>query len=200
MPSITKSPSYHYFPVVILHVIFYFDEDLDEGLKLWKQDWLVYWDFGAVGNRRSLRLQILARIHKGFKRGNLYWDILADYVYFMNDFTEAVTRKPTYRDAWLALGRIHYDLGRNEEARKAYENIVTLDSRCTEAWMALGELLIIKGDYDKAEEIFRMVLRRDSKNGDAWYNLGTVLEYKGEINDAKHAHRNAHIYGTSLDG
>jgi tetratricopeptide (TPR) repeat protein len=54
---------------------------------------------------------------------------------------ETLTREDPSTESWLLLGRIEADLGRNEQARRAFESAVTTDAHSAAAWFGLGETL-----------------------------------------------------------
>ena len=92
---------------------------------------------------------------------------LADYQIGQRKFAEALTvadwlaakaTSDNWRQiAWCLKGRALMGLGKNDEARQAFERVVGIDFKSqamAEAWLKLGQLTLAAGDAAKAKRAF----------------------------------------------
>ena len=70
---------------------------------------------------------------------NEEWEEAADYQ------AKSLELHPDYR-GYVTLGMLKRTLGKNDEARKAYEEAIALDPAKGEAYASLGALMLVQGD------------------------------------------------------
>ncbi len=132
-----------------------------------------------------------------------------DIVAAADSFRRAVREESSYVDALFNLGRACKDLGRLDEARDAFAQIVTCVPDDAEAWYMLGNTCQAMGCFDEAEDCYRAILARRPGPGDrhavntavsvglyrhlvqhnpdnlaAWNNLGIALQDGGNPGEA----------------
>ena len=79
------------------------------------------------------------------------------FVEAIDALKKATTLAPDFDDAWFALGKTNRDLGRNDEAKAAFAEVVRLQPSRVDAWVETADLLATHGDtagaltaYEKA--------------------------------------------------
>lgn len=98
-------------------------------------------------------------------------------------------------DAYYAVGRYHHGSRRFDNALKAYQQALEIDSGHTKARSALGILYAERGNYPDAIAALRKVADANPHNGHHFSNLGYAYMLNGQYKDAEHALEKA----TSLD-
>ena len=90
---------------------------------------------------------------------------------------------PTFAPGWLALGVDCQELGKREDARRAFQSAVELDPKPLPAYLQLIDAEIALKDWNAARKTSQTVIDRDSKHlyMDA-YIQNAVARY--ELNDA----------------
>ncbi len=83
------------------------------------------------------------------------------------------------------------DVGKKEETRRIYDNILRLDPRYGKAWTNKGVALANLGRWDEALEAYDHAIRIDPKFGGAWNNKGIILANLNRWNEALHAYDQA---------
>lgn len=94
-----------------------------------------------------------------------------------------------------SLGQALERLGRDDEARAAYEAAAELDPEYAEPLSNLGNLLMRHNRLPEAEASCRAAIERDPRFAAAYSNLGNALKERGELDEAIAAYRRA----TELD-
>ena len=59
-----------------------------------------------------------------------------------------------------------------DDARKAYQQAIKLDSNCLDAYRHLGRLYVKMGDTDRALETYKKALAKHAKESGLWYDMG----------------------------
>jgi Flp pilus assembly protein TadD len=83
------------------------------------------------------------------------------------------------------LGTTLARLGRDEEARRAYELARLIQPDSAAAWANLGVISEMEGKTEEAELEYRSALKLDPTNTDAHQNLGALLVGKGQFEEAE---------------
>jgi tetratricopeptide (TPR) repeat protein len=100
-------------------------------------------------------------------------------------FRAAVAAEPHAAGTALRnLGNLLGSLGRTDEARRALEQAIALDSSDAAALYDLGSLLLEMNDYRGAAERFHAALAADPQHVEAMNNLGIALASQGRIREA----------------
>lgn len=90
-----------------------------------------------------------------------------------------------------SLGQVLEGLGRDDEARAAYEAAIELDPRYAEGFNNLGRILERHDDLHAAEARYRAAIDLDASYAEPHTNLGNVLKGRGELDEAIAAYRRA---------
>jgi len=116
-------------------------------------------------------------------------DRVADYESRLSIWSDAATKQPDDPTAHANLGKAREDLGRHDEAARAYERAIALDPDAAVAHNNLGRLLAMDGELDAAEEHLRRAVAVDPNQASAWNNLGNLAALAGRWQDAEEAYR-----------
>jgi Flp pilus assembly protein TadD len=90
------------------------------------------------------------------------------------------------------LGVVNSRLGRSDQARAQFRELLARDPNAAGVWNNLGVLELTTGHQDAAAEAFRHAVQFDPNNGDAWQGLGAALvdrERAAAIDAWRHAER-----------
>jgi len=115
----------------------------------------------------------------------------------VEQFQAATASNPNYYPAFLALGRTLMTAGRNDEAEKAFLQLIALDvttprpplnavdySADCEAHYFLGNIWFARGDMAKARAEYLRALDDIRNHADSLYGLGMVLLREGDADGA----------------
>ncbi|MEW6778060.1 MAG: tetratricopeptide repeat protein [Bdellovibrionota bacterium] len=89
-----------------------------------------------------------------------------------------------YAEAPFAIGTAYHQLGKAEEAMKAYERALTKHPHPSEVWLNLGLLAKQMRDPERAEKAYTRAIQEDPENASAYSNLGNLLREQGRLDDA----------------
>jgi Flp pilus assembly protein TadD len=120
--------------------------------------------------------------------------VALDYV-LLNDYSDAdrwltrsVERDPKDSESWYYLGRTKYNENRFEEAIRAYQECLKLDSRNVKAGANLGLALEGLGRLNEAETAYRNAIAQQRngslKNAEPFIDLGNLLLEQNQIENA----------------
>jgi tetratricopeptide (TPR) repeat protein len=85
-------------------------------------------------------------------------------------FQNAVSVYPPYADAWLAIGKVQWELGKKDDARAAFRKAMDLDNKLVGAWQELGFLACDDSQWSAAVNYLDQAVRLDPiDSGAAWY-------------------------------
>ncbi len=114
--------------------------------------------------------------------------LLNDYADAIKWLEKAVQLDATNKDAWYYLGRAYYTRGLLEPARKAFETVLTLDSRDAKAENNLGLILESQAKLDDALAAYRQAIAWQAKNPheseQPYVNLGSLLIQEDRAEEA----------------
>ncbi|MGY5852044.1 MAG: tetratricopeptide repeat protein [Candidatus Thorarchaeota archaeon] len=94
-------------------------------------------------------------------------------------------------DMWYNIGCTFRDIGKYDESKIAFKQLLEIDKNCVRGWNAYASLLILLDDYKDAEKACRRAIELDSEDFTAWTNHGTVLYNQGRYKAALKAWRRA---------
>ncbi len=98
-------------------------------------------------------------------------------------FQTCVSRHPEHSEGWLGLGDALSVLGKSDEAVKAYEKCLVLDSHCFEARLALARLTLEYGNAETAEKMLEELNRLWPEDAATLYHLSRALIAVGKQQD-----------------
>ena len=102
----------------------------------------------------------------------------------------AIKLKPNTR-AYILLGELEQQRGKNDEALAAYREALQLDPTQTSIQLRLAKILIIKGFTKEAIEELTTLLSRNARDGEAGELLGDALREQGDTAGALAAYTKA---------
>jgi tetratricopeptide (TPR) repeat protein len=94
---------------------------------------------------------------------------------------------PQERVFFMLLGQNAAGLGKQEEARAAFEKAIALDSSTPRAYSFLGNYHLMKGDYAKARELYKVARAKTPAGvspGQPTYGTAFALLYEGDVDGA----------------
>jgi len=101
------------------------------------------------------------------------------------------TIKPYDYEAWYNKGIVLDDLGRKEEALKAYDKAIEFKLNDHEAWNNKGIVLDDLGRKEEALKAYDKAIEFKPDKQEAWYNKGNVLNSLGRKEEALKAYDKA---------
>ncbi len=97
--------------------------------------------------------------------------------------------EPTYREvgrAYHNMGWAYYQLGRYDEARGAYERVLTVTGQFCPSVLNLGMVAEAQGDLIQAEERYLEAMDCNDRDLNTWYMLGQLYIRLDRVEDAKY--------------
>lgn len=101
------------------------------------------------------------------------------------DCQEMIQREEEYFDAYLALARIERNLGNNDEAVKAYLDVIAKNKSYYDAYFELYEQYCYSGQEDAANELLDQLLSIKTDKAQNMLVIGRAYYYKKEYDKAK---------------
>ncbi len=108
-----------------------------------------------------------------------------DHAAALEAFARAIACNPEYRAARLNLAATQFDLGRWEEARDSYLEVLESGLSSSDIHLQLGRAQEALGCGDEAETNYREALRLNPEDPDAHFLLGRLLRDRGDIEAAE---------------
>jgi len=102
-----------------------------------------------------------------------------------------VALAPRLPTGHAALGALHLDSGRYEDARRELRTAIDLDPGLPEAWTSLGNAQRGLGDLEAAKSSYQRALTLRPDNTDALVNLANLLRERGQEEEAEVVYRRA---------
>lgn len=140
---------------------------------------------GIYQHALSLKLatdEIYARLGKDYLR-------IHDLPKAVDAMTRANEINPTRLDNLDNLGTAEMQLGRMDEAEKAFHAVVLQDNHDAAAWNGLGLIEIQRGDAATAHQDFEKAIAADSNAVEPLLNLGLLYKNAGDNQQAIHYFR-----------
>jgi superkiller protein 3 len=81
---------------------------------------------------------------------------------------------PTFAQPWNGLGDVYADMGRTDEAMKAYHKSIELNRQYITPWIRLGVLYTKQERYREAVKAYQRALLLDARNSAIWNELGSI--------------------------
>lgn len=79
-----------------------------------------------------------------------------------------------YSDAYVALGKHHFDKGELEEAADFYTKGLKIRPLMPHVWFRLGTISMRLGRWNEALNAFSEVVLQEPEEADAWANVAAV--------------------------
>ena len=116
----------------------------------------------------------------------------------------ALNLNPKSIEANYALGMFLQENGKQDEAIKAYKNIISINPSYREAYYNIGYIYLeYKKDFKEALNYFGDAIKTDNEYAEAFYNRGYTYEllkdYKNARNDYKKAIDLKHNYQKAIE-
>lgn len=105
-----------------------------------------------------------------------------------NDLKEAASLDPTKPDILLQYGSVLWKVGKKNEARQQYENVLKLDAKNEWALTALGYLARDMNDIKSAEKYFGLLEQTHPKNYVGYLALGDMYTSLRRFDEANVAY------------
>jgi tetratricopeptide (TPR) repeat protein len=99
----------------------------------------------------------------------------------------SLSLQPAQSGAWNNLGNLLVEIGRIDDAMRAYENSVSFASGGDEGADALSNIASLerkKGHWHAAERVSRRAIELRPDFSEAWYNLSIALMEQGRIHES----------------
>lgn len=97
---------------------------------------------------------------------------------------EQVNAAPQDHAGWRALGQTLANLGDYDDAIRAFERAVRLDSKNPDIWVDLGAAYLRTDELSRGKSALRRALDLEPFHALAYYNLGLALQEDGRYEDA----------------
>ncbi len=101
----------------------------------------------------------------------------------INSFQEATEIEPDLYDAWIILGQLYEDLGK-DIALKYYESAIEIDPKNVNGWHSKAFYLQNNNQVDEALEIYRQINLIDKQFPQAYLNAGILYLEKDSLEQA----------------
>ena len=98
---------------------------------------------------------------------------------------ETTSRNPENWKAWLAIGQLHAEAGRNKDAVGAFERVIALQPNASSALLYAGECEVKLGNREGGESFLKRSLDADPSNADAANQLGLVMAQTDRPDEAR---------------
>ncbi len=101
----------------------------------------------------------------------------------INSFQEAIEIEPELYDAWIIIGQLYEDLGK-DIALTYYEGAIEIDPNNVNGWHSKAFYLQNNNQVDQAIEIYRQINLIDKQFPQAYLNAGLLYLEKDSLNSA----------------
>ncbi|GAB4524420.1 MAG: hypothetical protein Fur0018_07960 [Anaerolineales bacterium] len=110
---------------------------------------------------------------KSYKRPDLAIDVLKETLPEYTSLTDKI-------NGWLLLGDISLSMEKWDEARDAYQHVLSMDTNEVRAWVGLGNIEYAQSHaLDRAMEQFRYAISICPECGDGYFAMAKLLEQEG---------------------
>ncbi len=109
-------------------------------------------------------------------------------VELLRQYTE---EHPDSIEGWYNLGVALTECDQLEEAEKAYDEALAIDSMVFEVWYNKGNVLYMLADFKGARKCYERALELEPEDAECWNNLGNTFSRLGEGRKAMEAYTHA---------
>ena len=92
---------------------------------------------------------------------------------------------------WNLLGVAAAQIGKLDQAIRAFQQVITLKPDNADAYNNMGNVLKDQGKLEEAVEAYNKALSLKPDNAEAYNNMGNVLKDQGKLEEAKEAYNKA---------
>jgi len=136
-------------------------------------------DYEAAADEYRTVVGTIGHSHMGYESLGAVLRALGDVRGMMEQYEQALERKPTSVDALYYVGWGHQKQGRLPEAERYYRRVIQLRPTHAPAYNNLGEVLYNQNRLDDAVKVCRAGLAADPNNAILHSNLGVLLDKLG---------------------
>src|SRR4030066_1134608 len=111
------------------------------------------------------------------------------YADAIESFKEAIIMKPDYVDAYVNLGNVYYQEGRNAEEEDSYREALRIKPGVPSLYNKIGTIFLILGENKQAINAFDNAVKIDPRNAEAYFNLGIAYLLDGDKLAATNTHK-----------
>ena len=97
-----------------------------------------------------------------------------------NSFEKAVEINPNDDHAYVELGRVCQDYGKNLQAENLLKKAIEINPKHDDAYVELGQLYVERVKFPQAEGLFKKALEMNPKNDDAYVGFGRIYRKQGD--------------------
>lgn len=136
--------------------------------------------------------KIATRLQDPFPEAHVNWGALLTAQERWDEALEKLqiaVDEPTYREvgrAYHNMGWAYYQLGRYDEARAAYERVLTVTGQFCPSVLNLGMVAEAQGDLTEAEEQYLEAMDCNDRDLNTWFRLGQLYIRLDRAQDAKY--------------
>jgi tetratricopeptide (TPR) repeat protein len=104
----------------------------------------------------------------------------------LRDIGRAIFLSPNKKDKDLMFSKatILFGLGRYDDSRKSFDEVLSVDPKFTNAISGKAASLDRLGNIEESLKLFHRAIDIDSSNDNAWYNLGVIYERNRKYDEA----------------
>lgn len=108
---------------------------------------------------------------------------------------ELIVNYPNRAEAYYELGRLSYNLWRNQDAEANYIKALNADPNFFPTYTQYALILIKESRFDEAQAILeRAKTLRNREDSDIYFYLGMLFQHKGELGEAIESYTHAIHY------
>jgi tetratricopeptide (TPR) repeat protein len=104
-------------------------------------------------------------------------------------FEAALRVNPGNPQSWYQLATIYLDMGRLDEAEKAFRDALAANAGMGAAYNGLGVIAFTRGQAARAQDLVRKAISLEPRLRTAHYNLGRIREASGDAAGAEALYR-----------
>ncbi len=98
---------------------------------------------------------------------------------------------PTDMDLHVLIGNCHLELGQNDQAREAFEQVVQMQPNDAHASYGIAYAFFNEGDYNAAIHYLQDAVQRDPRDAKSFWLLGGAFERVNRVDEAIKAYEEA---------
>jgi tetratricopeptide (TPR) repeat protein len=117
-----------------------------------------------------------------FDKGNQFY-INNSYELAIACYNKSIELDPSFDGPWVNKGYCLKDLGRYDEALKAFDYVTRLNP-LVDVWQEKGNILLNQGKYDEALIAYNFSIELSPKNKIDWLQKGCIFGLLGKYNES----------------
>ena len=100
-------------------------------------------------------------------------------------FEKIIDQHPDHIESLIMLAKIKQGMGHFEDAKKAYENVLSLDLKQKDIYLLLGDLYLRDNDFNNALRIYKQLVDNFPDSYVGYFFIGRVYAQQGDLDKAK---------------